>query len=94
MSASRFRLFPAARVELRQDTQIANIVAQCCNSPLRACPRLCQAEVLPSRQAKTLGVMIERQLGKVDDPARYKARNQSFGLAKNRSKGLPLDEAR
>ena len=38
--------------------------------------------------------MIERQLGKVDDPAKYKATNQSFGLAKNRSKGLPLDEAR
>ena len=38
--------------------------------------------------------MIERQLGKVDDPATYKATDQSFGLAKNRSKGLPLDEAR
>ena len=38
--------------------------------------------------------MIERQLGKVDDPAKYKATDQSFGLAKNRSKGLPLDEAR
>ena len=38
--------------------------------------------------------MIERQLGKVDDPEKYKAMDQSFGLAKNRSKGLPLDEAR
>ena len=38
--------------------------------------------------------MIERQLGKVDDPEKYKATDQSFGLAKNRSKGLPLDEAR
>ena len=38
--------------------------------------------------------MIERQLGKVDDPEQYKATDQSFGLAKNRSKGLPLDEAR
>ena len=38
--------------------------------------------------------MIERQLAKVDDPAKYKATDQSFGLAKNRSKGLPLDEAR
>ena len=38
--------------------------------------------------------MIERQLGKVDDPTQYKATDQSFGLAKNRSKGLPLDEAR
>ena len=38
--------------------------------------------------------MIERQLDKVDDPAKYKATDQSFGLAKNRSKGLPLDEAR
>ena len=38
--------------------------------------------------------MIERQLVKVDDPAKYKATDQSFGLAKNRSKGLPLDEAR
>ena len=38
--------------------------------------------------------MIERQLGKVDGPAKYKATDQSFGLAKNRSKGLPLDEAR
>ena len=38
--------------------------------------------------------MIERQLGKVDDPAKYKATDQSFGLARNRSKGLPLDEAR
>ena len=38
--------------------------------------------------------MIERQLAKVDDPEKYKATDQSFGLAKNRSKGLPLDEAR
>ena len=38
--------------------------------------------------------MIDRQLGKVDDPEKYKATDQSFGLAKNRSKGLPLDEAR
>ena len=38
--------------------------------------------------------VIERQLAKVDDPAKYKATDQSFGLAKNRSKGLPLDEAR
>ena len=38
--------------------------------------------------------MIERQLTKVDDPAKYKATDQSSGLAKNRSKGLPLDEAR
>ena len=38
--------------------------------------------------------MIERQFAKVDDPAKYKATDQSFGLAKNRSKGLPLDEAR
>ena len=38
--------------------------------------------------------MIERQLGKVDDPEKYKATDQSFGLARNRSKGLPLDEAR
>ena len=38
--------------------------------------------------------MIERQLGKVDDPEKYRATDQSFGLAKNRSKGLPLDEAR
>ena len=38
--------------------------------------------------------MIERQLAKVDDPEQYKATDQSFGLAKNRSKGLPLDEAR
>ena len=38
--------------------------------------------------------MIERQLDKVDDLAKYKATDQSFGLAKNRSKGLPLDEAR
>ena len=38
--------------------------------------------------------MIERQLDKVDDSAKYKATDQSFGLAKNRSKGLPLDEAR
>ena len=38
--------------------------------------------------------MIERQLAKVDDPEKYRATDQSFGLAKNRSKGLPLDEAR
>ena len=38
--------------------------------------------------------MIERQLDKVDDPEKYRATDQSFGLAKNRSKGLPLDEAR
>ena len=38
--------------------------------------------------------MIERQLAKVDDPEKYKATDQSFGLARNRSKGLPLDEAR
>ena len=38
--------------------------------------------------------MIERQLAKVDDPEKYQATDQSFGLAKNRSKGLPLDEAR
>ena len=38
--------------------------------------------------------MIERQLAKVDDPEKYKFTDQSFGLAKNRSKGLPLDEAR
>ena len=38
--------------------------------------------------------MIERQLAKVDDPEKYKATDQSSGLAKNRSKGLPLDEAR
>ena len=38
--------------------------------------------------------MIERQLAKIDDPEKYKATDQSFGLAKNRSKGLPLDEAR
>ena len=38
--------------------------------------------------------MIERQLGKVDDPTQYKATDQSFGRARNRSQGLPLDEAR
>ena len=38
--------------------------------------------------------MIERQLGKVDDLVKYKDTDQSFGLAKNRSQGLPLDEAR
>ena len=33
--------------------------------------------------------MIERQLGKVDDPAKYKATDQSFGLAKNRTRACP-----
>lgn len=37
---------------------------------------------------------IERQLEFVDDPEKYKAVNNAHSLSKNRSRGLPLDEAR
>ena len=38
--------------------------------------------------------IVRRQLAIVDDPEQYKATDQSFGRARNRSQGLPLDEAR
>lgn len=37
---------------------------------------------------------IERQLGIVDDQARYRAVDQAHSLPKNRRGGLPFDEAR
>ena len=38
--------------------------------------------------------IVKRQLDIVDDPERYKATDQSFSRPRNRSKGLPIDEAR
>ena len=38
--------------------------------------------------------IIKKKLAIVDDPEKYKATDENFILARNRSKGLPLDEAR
>ena len=35
-----------------------------------------------------------KKLAIVDDPEKYKATDENFILARNRSKGLPVDEAR
>ena len=38
--------------------------------------------------------IIRKKLAIVDDPEQYKATDENFILARNRSKGLPVDEAR
>ena len=38
--------------------------------------------------------VIERQLGIVDKPEQYKPVDAAYSLPKNRTKGLPMDEAR
>ena len=38
--------------------------------------------------------IIKKKLAIVDDPEKYKATDENFILARNRSKGLPVDEAR
>ena len=38
--------------------------------------------------------IIRKKLAIVDDPEKYKATDENFILARNRSKGLPVDEAR
>ena len=52
-------------------------------------------EMIGSLNAALLGVAaIKQQLELVDDPHKYQAIDQGYGLPKNRKQGLPLDEAR
>ena len=54
------------------------------------------ARLIKHRESPTGQEMTEfkKKLASVDDPEKYKATDENFILARNRSKGLPIDEAR